>query len=162
MNITCGPVTSRKRRGATSFDGRLRRSAKYAYVVDFKISIPFDLQSMKAADAYSFYDDMLYDVTDQLDKEVQAGAFNIGLGDLHVDSDSFAPGYTELDCAPGTMQRVSKGSCGKTCFSQSFIDLDKIVGLNILVYTYVLGEVSVYAILKPFFGYIWRSLFTHR
>jgi hypothetical protein len=70
-----------------------------------------------ADDIFAENEDRLYKMSDVIQKEVDSGHFDLHVGDLHVESDSYGPGVPSMVCPPGTIPRKESASCGKILLS---------------------------------------------
>lgn len=107
VSVSCGPTSSRKRRDSHVY----KRSTGDAYIINFELLLPFEeVEGKTADDVFTEKENMLYQMSDVIQTEVDAGHFDIP--DLIVDSDSFAVSYVQYKCGEGMMPRQESASCG--------------------------------------------------
>ncbi|XP_060568379.1 uncharacterized protein LOC132726983 [Ruditapes philippinarum] len=111
VDVTCGPVSSRRKRDSNSHVYR-RSVSKLAYTLRFEFILPYKPVTGKSADdIIAENEDRLYKMSDVIQKEVDSGHFDLHVGDLHVESDSYGPGVPSMVCPPGTIPRKESASC---------------------------------------------------
>ena len=115
VNVTCGPTSARRRREDDSAHNQhvisKRQTQPYAYVVEFELSVPFQLADGQSdVDRFWELDDIMYEMVTILQSEVNMGLFDIE--GLTTDGYSVGFGITEYDCPNGTKSISAKASCG--------------------------------------------------
>ncbi|XP_053382454.1 uncharacterized protein LOC123540032 [Mercenaria mercenaria] len=111
VDVTCGPITSRRKRDLNSNVYR-RSVSKLAYTLRFEFILPYKPVAGKSPeDIFAENEDRLYKMSDVIQKEVDAGHFDLHVGDLRVESDSYGPGNPSMLCPSGTIPRKESASC---------------------------------------------------
>ena len=114
VNITCGSVTTRRKRDANWHHLRVRSSDPYAYIIQFELLLSMDQRNQTISSQFVHKADTLQQMSIVIQNEMDSGHFDIHLGDLHLESDSFGPGVPSFKCPKGMVTRMKTGSCGKT------------------------------------------------
>ena len=116
VDVTCGKTSFRRKRDLTSRIYR-RSVAKFAYKLQFEFILPYMQVAGKTTDdVFVENEDMLYKMSDVIQLEVDSGHFDLHIGDLHVESDSYGPGFPSMVCPPGRFPRKETASCGIIIF----------------------------------------------
>jgi hypothetical protein len=99
-------------------DHRIVRSSavRIAYILRFDIVLPIYHETRRNADVFQESESRLYRMSDIIQKEVNAGHFDLHIADLHVDSESYDPGIPSMVCPNGTVPRKETRSCGRFVF----------------------------------------------
>lgn len=112
VDVTCGPVTSRRKRDLTHHLNR-RSASKFAYIVQFELTLPYKAETGKSPDEiFAENEDLLYKMSNIIQQETDSGHFDLHIGDLQVESDSFGPGAPAMQCPSGTTPKTETASCG--------------------------------------------------
>ena len=116
VDVTCGSISSRRKRDLNSHIYR-RSVSKFAYKLQFEFILPYKQVAGKTADDF-FAENKhrLNKMSDVIQQEVDSGHFDLNVGDLHVESDSYGPGNPSMVCPPGTIARKESASCGIIIF----------------------------------------------
>ena len=111
VNITCGPTTSRRKRHDHSAIVK-RQVDKYAYKVQFELSVPFQpANGQSDTERFIELEDIMFNMLDIIQDKTKSGHFDIA--GYHTDENSVRPGVAEYACPPGTVSAKRKASCGK-------------------------------------------------
>ena len=111
VNVTCGPTQSRRRRDNHQHYLLKRSAYSNVYVLEFELLLPLDENNIETD--FQLKSEVFQDMVTALQNEMDNGHFDIQPGNMHIESDSFGPGFPEYKCPQGTKPRWSTGSCGK-------------------------------------------------
>lgn len=113
VNVTCGPVTTRRKRDTSQHHLETRSSNKFAYIVQFELLLSLDKTNQTIGQLFQQKANKLQSMVNEIQTEMDNGHFDIHLSDMHLESDSFGPGFPSYKCPVGMKTRMSTGSCGK-------------------------------------------------
>jgi hypothetical protein len=114
VSVQCGNLTTRRRRdNELSFTHQERATPGMAYIVKFDISVPFDQGDTDTAEAIALNSNILQAMASTIEQEVRSGVFDIHVNGVHLEDDSFSPGYVEFVCPDGMTPKEDSPSCGK-------------------------------------------------
>lgn len=113
VDVTCGPVSRRKR---DAEDVIVRRSpTSMAYKLRVEFLIPFKKVPGKTTDDIFYENEVILNRMSQaVQKEVNAGRFNLNINGLLVTSVSYEQGSARLLCPNGTLAKWDTGTCGRS------------------------------------------------
>ena len=131
VNVSCGPITTRRRRDISQHHLHVRSADPFAYIVQFELILALDASAVQSD--FAVQAGKLQKMAGIIQTEMDSGHFDIHLSDLHTEYDSFGPGVPSFRCPEGTKTRMTTRSCGKimsyymlrvfavTCVSLSFL-----------------------------------------
>ena len=111
VNVTCGPIQSRRRRDIHQHYLLKRSVYPLAYAVEFELLVP--LNGNDTHSNFQIKAALLQDMVTEIQNEMDTGHFDIQPSNMHIEHDSFSPGIPEYKCPKGTKPRRSTESCGK-------------------------------------------------
>ena len=126
VNITCGSTTSRRKRHEDAAIVK-RQVVKYAYKVQFELSVPFQpANGQSDTERFIELEDIMFNMLNVIKNETQSGHFDIA--GYHTDENSVRSRASEYACPHGTVSIHQKASCGKEstvqvalkCISKSY------------------------------------------
>ena len=111
VNVSCGAITTRRRRDTHHHDIQQRFAYSYAYVVQFELILALSSNGVKSD--FASKAGMLQQMANVIQSEMDNGHFGMNSSDMHIEFDSFGPGAPSFKCPIGTKTRLQTGSCGK-------------------------------------------------
>ena len=111
VNVTCWPTQSRRRRYNHQHYLLKRSTYSNVYALEFELLVLLDGNNIETDSQLKSA--VLQEMVAVIQKEMDIGHFDIQPGIMHIESNSFGPGFPEYKCPQGTKPRWSTGSCGK-------------------------------------------------
>ena len=123
VNVTCGPITTRRKRDTYQHKLIPRSALSFAYVVQFELLLSLEATNQSANQHFATRADKLDKMMGIIQTEVDKGHFQIHPNDMHLEYDSLGYGTPSYKCPLGMKTRLSTGSCGNICFMSYYFIL---------------------------------------